>query len=124
MLENHLYTYKATCYNVVDGDTIDATVDMGWNTWKKQRIRLLFTDTVERKHKDYNKAKEFTEEKILGKDIIIQSKELDSFGRSLAIVWYKDGKEYKLLSNDINMSGYAKEGSRWNVYIEHPEKLL
>lgn len=124
MLDNRLFTYKATCYNVVDGDTIDVTIDLGWDTWKRQRLRLLNVDTFERGHEKHHEATQFTENKVLGKSIIIQSKELDSFGRSLAIVWYKDTDEYRLLSNDIIDNNYHKPMSKWNNYIENPEQLL
>ena len=35
-----MYTYNATVTKVVDGDTIDALVDLGFDTWKQVRIRL------------------------------------------------------------------------------------
>ena len=35
-----MYTYHATLERVVDGDTIDALVDLGFDTWKKVRIRM------------------------------------------------------------------------------------
>ena len=36
-----MYIYKAKCERVVDGDTIDANIDLGFDTWKKTRIRLV-----------------------------------------------------------------------------------
>ena len=36
-----MYTYNAKCLRVVDGDTIDAHIDLGFDTWKKIRIRFF-----------------------------------------------------------------------------------
>ena len=36
-----MYIYNAKCDRVVDGDTIDATVDLGFDTHKKIRIRFI-----------------------------------------------------------------------------------
>ena len=35
-----MFEYNATVTKVVDGDTIDAMVDLGFGTWKKIRIRM------------------------------------------------------------------------------------
>ena len=35
-----LFQYKAEVIRVVDGDTLDASVDLGFDTWKKVRIRF------------------------------------------------------------------------------------
>ena len=36
-----MYTYNAKLDRVVDGDTVDATVDLGFDTWKFIRIKLF-----------------------------------------------------------------------------------
>ena len=55
-----MYEYKAECLRVVDGDTIDARIDLGFDTWKKVRIRFYGTNTPESRTRDL-------EEKKLGK---------------------------------------------------------
>ena len=35
-----MFEYNSTVIKVVDGDTIDAMVDLGFGTWKKVRIRM------------------------------------------------------------------------------------
>ena len=37
-----MYTYKAKCLRVVDGDTLDAQIDLGFDTYVKKRIRFQF----------------------------------------------------------------------------------
>ena len=41
------YEYKATLVRVVDGDTCDALIDLGFDTWVKKRIRFMGVDTWE-----------------------------------------------------------------------------
>ena len=43
-----MYEYKATIVKVVDGDTVDVDIDLGFDTWlNNQRIRLYGIDTPE-----------------------------------------------------------------------------
>lgn len=42
-----LYEYSAELERVVDGDTYDLTVDLGFNVYKEIRIRMLGIDTAE-----------------------------------------------------------------------------
>ena len=41
------YIYRAKLDRVVDGDTVDAMIDLGFNTWVKRRIRFHGVDTWE-----------------------------------------------------------------------------
>lgn len=54
-----MYTYNATVDRVIDGDTVDALIDLGFNTWKKIRIRLHGIDAWESRTRD-------PEEKVKG----------------------------------------------------------
>lgn len=36
-----MWEYRATIERVVDGDTFDATLDLGFYTWRHERLRLL-----------------------------------------------------------------------------------
>lgn len=51
-----MYEYKAKVDRVVDGDTVDFIVDLGFNVNIKIRTRLLGVDTPERGHEDWEKA--------------------------------------------------------------------
>lgn len=42
-----MWTYRAQLDRVVDGDTIDLRVDLGFKTYKRVRVRLLRVDTAE-----------------------------------------------------------------------------
>ena len=48
-----MYEYKCEIVRVVDGDTVDVNIDLGFNTWLwKERIRLKGIDTPESRTKD------------------------------------------------------------------------
>ena len=54
------YIYRAKLDRVVDGDTVDALIDVGFDIWVKKRIRFMGVDTWESRTRDL-------EEKKLGK---------------------------------------------------------
>lgn len=47
MTETDYWNYRAELERVVDGDTIDIRVDLGFRTYKKVRVRLEGVDTAE-----------------------------------------------------------------------------
>ena len=47
-----MYQYKAKLVRVVDGDTVDAMIDCGFSTFKKERIRLYGIDAPESRTRD------------------------------------------------------------------------
>lgn len=91
-----MYTYKATIINIVDGDTVDAIIDMGFKIHTTQRLRLNRIDTEEmhdanlEKRKLAIEAKEYLRNTLLNKEVIIETRKSDSFGRWLAEIVYED----------------------------------
>ena len=60
--EEDCYNFRVTEINrVVDGDTIDVTIDLGFDLYKKERVRVAGVDTPEKRTRDL-------EEKALGLD--------------------------------------------------------
>ena len=51
-----MYNYKAKVVKVVDGDTVDLLIDLGFNISTKIRGRLADVDTPERGHRDWGYA--------------------------------------------------------------------
>tara|TARA_R110002153_G_scaffold251309_1_gene408244 strand:- start:1243 stop:1620 length:378 start_codon:yes stop_codon:yes gene_type:complete len=47
-----MYEYNAKCVRVVDGDTADFLVDLGFDTWKKVRVRFAGINTPETRTRD------------------------------------------------------------------------
>ena len=52
MMKNKLYHYSAEVVRVVDGDTVDAFVDLGFDMHSKQRVRLYGINTPECRTRD------------------------------------------------------------------------
>lgn len=110
-----LYTYKAHCYEVIDGDSIKIDADLGFYTNQRRNVRLLNVDTPERHQKNYEKAKNFTKSCVENKDIYIQTYKSDSFGRYLAKVYYTtDDGIVRCLNDDLITVGLTKPNSKWN----------
>lgn len=89
------YKYNAEVVRVVDGDTVIANVDVGFNMFKKCNIRLHGINTPETRTRDLNEkakgleAKDRLIELLLEYDnkFVLESKGLDKYGRSLGILW-------------------------------------
>lgn len=81
------YAYYATLIKVVDGDTIDVVVDMGFRVKCDQRLRLLDVNTPERGQPGFKEATEYVRDALAGKLLVVSTVKSDSFGRYLATVW-------------------------------------
>ena len=84
-----MYKYNAKVSRVVDGDTVDALVDLGFDTWKHVRIRMMGLNAPESRTRDleekfYGKASKAHLQSILAEgDIELQSHGKGKFGRIL-----------------------------------------
>ena len=83
-----MYEYSCTVTKVVDGDTIDVVLDLGFSILHKCRVRLYGIDTPESRTRDKDEkvrgklAAKFLEDAITnGKTIVLQSKLKDSKGK-------------------------------------------
>jgi|TARA_R110000803_G_C11865025_1_gene307671 micrococcal nuclease len=52
-----MYLYSAKLIRVIDGDTVDASIDLGFDVWVKKRIRLYGIDTPETRTRDLEEKK-------------------------------------------------------------------
>ena len=114
------YTFRVTEINrVVDGDTIDVTFDLGFDLYKKERIRVAGVDTPEKRTRDdeekalgidaTNWLKEKLEGAISGDDDLVIRTELDGgvgkYGRLLG--WLYIGEAELSLNEQMIEEGYA-----------------
>ena len=73
-----LYFYNAEVTKIVDGDTIDVIIDLGFNIWIKERLRLYGLNTPETRTKDLEekekglKAKKYVENQINSNSGMVQ----------------------------------------------------
>jgi len=86
-----MYEYKVTLDRVVDGDTVDVHIDLGFDVWLSgQRIRLMGLDTWESRTKNLSikakglLAKAFTKQMVSeAEEIILVSHGRGKYGRIL-----------------------------------------
>jgi len=103
--------YLADVTRVVDGDTFDCFVHLGFDTIQKFRVRLYGVDTPEINKKDEREkgleVKEIVKNKIEGKQIYLyEQNNKDKFGRALARVELMDGTD---LTEWLLQEGLGKE---------------
>ena len=120
---------RKSCYNfrvvkinrVVDGDTIDVTIDLGFDLMKKERVRIACVDTPEKRTRDLeekalgidatNWMKEKLEGAIKGDDELVIRTELKGgvgkYGRLLG--WLYVGDVDVSLNEQMITEGYAWE---------------
>lgn len=109
----NLYTYKATVVRIIDGDTIELTIDLGYKVYWNSNCRLYGINAPELKGDTLEaglKAREFLASKLpAGRGIVIRSKQLDKYGRPIIEIINVDGSS---LNQQMVDAGYAKEYMR------------
>ena len=120
---------RKSCYNfrvvsvdkVLDGDTIDVTIDLGFDLYKKERVRVAGVDTLEKRTRNLeekalgidatNWLKEKLDSTIAGDDELTVRTELDGgvgkYGRLLGWLYIGDGE--LSLNEKMITEGYAWE---------------
>ena len=110
------WIYNAEVKKVVDGDTFDIIIDLGFDTLKKGRVRMYGVNTPESRTSNLEEkkmglaAKEFTDQwltkanhKVKIETIIDKN---EKYGRILARVWNESGE---CLNTEIVKAGLARE---------------
>jgi len=100
-----MYEYKARIESVVDGDTVDAIIDLGFKTSTRQRLRLARIDTPERGQDGYAQARDFVTCAVLDKAVNISTEKISKWGYYLATITLPDGRD---LSSALIEAGLAK----------------
>lgn len=84
-----LYVYRARVLRVVDGDTLDLDVDLGMETFRKTRVRLLGINAPETSTPEGKQTKAYVESWCLTHtDVLIHTTKdrREKYGRYLATV--------------------------------------
>jgi len=98
--------YKGKILRVIDGDTIEAAIFLGFNISIKKKIRIIGIDAPEIRSRNETTrqaafaAKKRLEELFPTKDLIIESKGFDKYGRCLAVVHTDSGNVGDILLNE------------------------
>ena len=108
-----MYEYKAIVTRVIDGDTIDVDIQLGFDVvLAKQRIRLLGIDTPESRTRDKEEkgrgllSKEFVKNNCaVGSTIRLQSRKRGKFGRILGVIY--SGDDTVSINDRMIQEGFA-----------------
>lgn len=91
------YRYAARITRVIDGDTIEGTLDAGFHMTLTVRMRLLGINTPELHSPDAGVRDRATKAMIrlsslvMGQNVVVDTQKPDAFGRYLATVYTLDG---------------------------------
>lgn len=130
-----MYEYKCNITRVVDGDTVDAEIDLGFDIVYKSRVRLYGIDTPESRTRDLDEkargklAGKFLSDSILHADNLIIQTKLDKkgkFGRVLGVIVADDVDLNQALINNYLAVAYTGQ-SKDDIEAEHltnKEELL
>ena len=140
-----MYEYKAHVVKIVDGDTVDVDIDLGFGiVMKDERVRIMGIDTPESRTSDkveklFGKAASARVKELLDDDIILKTQisrngedMKGKYGRILGdfiIERFEDGSQ-EMLTDILVEEGHAVAyfgGSKEEVQMKHManrEKLL
>ena len=113
MSKNNLYHYRAELERVVDGDTIDVKLDLGFDLKMQARIRFVGINAPESRTRDLVEkqkgleAKRYVEDWLGNCDAVIIQTQLDKkgkFGRILGTVLNAEGAS---LNDEMIALGHA-----------------
>jgi len=135
-----MYTYRCKVVKIIDGDTVDVDIDLGFGVWlKKERIRMYGIDTPESRTRDLDEkkygllAKEFITRMLDDEGGIILKTQKDAegkFGRILGELWrttnYADKSinEYMIEKHHaVRYHGQSKEAIQ-EQHLKNRELLI
>ena len=106
-----MYTYNAEVLRVLDGDTIDVLIDLGFSTHRKIRVRLYGINAPESRTRDLAEKKLglAAKERLINileeqdNKVILESHGVGKYGRCLGELFYnKDLPEGGFIRTSIN----------------------
>ena len=124
------YVYKAKLERVVDGDTVDALIDLGFDTWVKKRIRYMGVDAWESRTRNLEEKEKGLAAKARNKELIekvsarpgyflLKSHGVGKYGRVLGEIFIQDEDKNEINVNQlliIEGHAYVYEGGKKRVY--------
>ena len=110
-----MYEYRCEIVKVVDGDTVDVDIDLGFGVWmRNERVRLYGIDTPESRTRDLEEkkyglaAKDFLKKWLDAGNITLKThKDAEGkFGRILGELWYNEVNINQLMIEEHHAVGY------------------
>jgi len=113
-----MYEYRAHVVRVVDADTVDVLLDLGFDISLKKRVRFarinayetrLGKDTTQEEKEIGLEAKEYVKNLVEGKEIILQSQKGKGgkYGRYIAEIIYMVDDQRINLNDELVIKKYA-----------------
>ena len=130
-----MYEYRCKLVKVIDGDTIDVDIDLGFGVWlKKERVRLVGIDTPESRTRDLEEkkyglaAKEFLIKWTGAGELRLktQKDKTGKFGRILGELWTFDTNiNQKMIEEHhaVEYHGQSKEAIA-EQHLENRKKVI
>ena len=129
-MEMDKYIYRAKLDRVVDGDTADALIDVGFDIWVKKRIRFMGLDAWESRTRDLEEKKKGLAAKARVIELLsetsskpgyfrLKSHGVGKYGRVLGELFIEDveGKQYNINETLINEGhAYKYDGGTKKVF--------
>ena len=124
------YIYRAKLDRVVDGDTVDALIDVGFDIWFKKRIRFVGIDTWESRTRDLEEKKKGLAAKARTKELLekvssksgyfrLKSHGLGKYGRVLGELFIMDSAGKQISINETLIAeghAYVYDGGKKKVF--------
>jgi len=124
------YIYRGKLERIVDGDTIDALIDVGFDIWVKKRIRYKGIDTWESRTRNLQEKKKGLAAKDRNKQLLeevsskpgyfrLKSYGVGKYGRVLGEIFIQDKEENTIcINNQLITEGhaYVYEGGKKQVF--------
>lgn len=111
-MDNKLYYYAATITKIIDADTVDADVDLGFSIIKTERLRLARVDAPEIRGSEREaglEAKAWLSSQIpVGSKVMIRTEKSDSFGRYIAEIFVTSDGESFNINDELVKVGHAE----------------
>ncbi len=115
------YIYRAKLDRVIDGDTVDAMIDVGFDIWVKKRIRFMGVDAWESRTRDLEEKAKGLKAKARVIELLeetsskpgyfrLKSHGVGKYGRVLGEIFIQDetGKQYNI-NETLKAEGHAYE---------------
>jgi micrococcal nuclease len=124
------YIYRAKLDRVIDGDTVDAMIDVGFDIWIKKRIRYMGIDTWESRTRDLDEKKKGLAAKARNKDLLLNVSEkpgyfrlkshgVGKYGRVLGELFIQDAEGVQYNINETLVTeghGYVYDGGKKKLF--------
>ena len=122
-MDKHIYSAKLV--RVVDGDTADAMIDLGFNVWVKNRIRFMGVDAWESRTRNLEEKEKGLAAKAYVKDLLENSDEgkfllkshgVGKYGRVLGELFVK--------GHETSVNELLKENGHASAYYGGKKKVF